>query len=62
MCLDVDHHYKNKNSHLQSDINYSENINQNFVMEQPIETKLNLKSLCGGSLINIPPVFSPEGE
>jgi len=60
MCLDLDSYYNNQN--LLVNQNISENIVEMNSQEITTEHKLNIKTLCGGSLIEHKPIFDPKGQ
>ncbi len=63
MCLDVEKTSENI-EFMEHTSNYQEN--QEIMTEEAnlsySPTNLNIKSLCGGSLINHKPIFDPNGE
>lgn len=64
MCLDVDSKRRSQNL-LENTGVYQDNqefLDVNMEPENSIQPNLNLKSLCGGNLINHKPVFDPNGE
>lgn len=56
MCLDVSYIYNNQNNMKES--NGSERNTENSISNYDYP----IKCLCGGSLIEHPPVFDPKGE
>lgn len=60
MCLDIDYHYNNQNLFVNS--NNTGNLVEMETETQTLEYKLNVRSLCGGSLIDHKPIFDPKGQ
>jgi len=58
MCLDIDYHYNNQKIL----VNQTENLTMMETDSPVSELKLNIKSLCGGSLIDEKPIFDANGE
>lgn len=60
MCIDIDYHYNNQK------ILENRYISENLITmetDSPVtELKLDIKNLCGGSLIDHKPIFDPKGE
>lgn len=64
MCLEIDKIHKNQKL-LENTIAFEENqeiFDVNMEEENSYISGLNLKTLCGGSLINHKPVFDLNGE
>jgi hypothetical protein len=56
MCLDVNHIYNNQNNMKEAKTNKKNSEKVESSSDFPV------KCLCGGSLIEYPPVFDPNGE
>lgn len=64
MCLDIDSQRRSQNL-LENTSVYQGNqeiLEVNMEPENAVNSNLNLKSLCGGSLIEHKPVFDTNGE
>ncbi|KAG5675282.1 hypothetical protein PVAND_005196 [Polypedilum vanderplanki] len=65
MCLDIDYHYNNQNSIINTNSleNHNQNIDNNSItMESTTDLKYKVKSMCGGSVIEHKPLFDSSGE